>query len=158
MQWYLIDYGLILHKKYHKRKNEEEKKQEIEQLKDKYNDLALFLLQSIDMPIYNIVEKNNLKTESFEKLTKKIKASYDHKNIKKYLPNITEKNTLNICNHILFLIFYPIKYHEFMKIDTVKYEKYITKYSDSHKQIYSHMIKNINISYKIITFIKDNYM
>ena len=113
------------------------------------------------MPIWNIILKNNIKIEKYEKLVNKIKNTPEIDIINKYLPNLNishHKNTINGCIGLLYLINYPVKYHIIMKIDIDKYGKYIIEYTDNEKKFYNSIIKNINKPIKIIQYVKYNYL
>lgn len=158
LQWFLIDYGLILHKDFDRSTDAKDKKQEISQLKNKYVDLAIFYFNSIEMPIWDLVQKDKLKVTEFKKLVGKIKASTEYKNIAKFIPTINEKEVVDMCIAQMFLLFYPVKYHEFMGIDVDKYKKYIIIYDDDLKNLYKYMLKNIDKPTNIIKRIKDTYL
>ena len=151
MQWFIIDYGLIMHKSY--KLNNKDKVDEIVQLNNKHGDLITVIFGSLKMPIWDQVDKHKLKIATFKTLVKNIKATPEYNNIKQYLPNINEKLTLANCIAILFLVLYPKSYHECMGVDVDKYEKYIIHYTDDEKLAYVYIIKNINKPNKIIKFI-----
>jgi serine/threonine protein kinase len=145
-QWYIIDYGLIYHNDF--------KITGSSKKVNRHSDLISFILNTVEMPIWKVVEKNKLKVAKFENLMNKIRKSPEYETIKKYIPDINEQNTIDNGMAILFLLNFPILYHKFMNIDVVKYKKYILNYKDYNIEMYRFMIKNIDKPMSIIKYIK----
>lgn len=149
--WFLIDYGYILHNDY--KITPSEKKN----LKDKFSDIMTFIYTSILMPIWNVESKHGFKFESWPIMVKKVHTSNEYNNIKQFLPNISNKKILQHCGMLLFLLHYPIKYHSFMNIDVIKYKQYILNY-DNVIPFYIQIIKNLNNPMKNINWITKTYL
>ena len=116
--WFLIDYGGILHPKFNVTSTEKQ------QLKQKFSDIVSFIYTSIQMPIWKIVDKEKLQTETWKNMVIKIKASSEYKSIKQYLPNVKNNKTLlSHCTLLVYLVHYPTQYHAVMNIDVKKYKK-----------------------------------
>lgn len=138
MQWYIIDYGEILSTHFG------------DQLKNWHSDYAFFLFNSVKMPIWEIVEVEKIKVTPYDELIKRIKKSTEFKAIKPLVPKINEPLPKHNCLAALFLLHFPIKFHEFMNIDTVKYRKYIVDYEEDYKNMYILAIKHIKEPMKAI--------
>ena len=150
-KWFLIDYGYILHNDY--KTTPSEKKN----LKDKFFDIMTFIYTSIPMPIWDAEPKQGFKIESWNVIVKKVHTSDEYKEIKQYLPNISDKKKLQNCAMLLFLLHYPVKYHMFMNIDVNKYRQYILNYDDV-RPFYVQIIKNFNNPMKNINWITKTYL
>lgn len=151
LQWYLIDYGLILHKSFGKLSEKDSNN-----VKQKYRDFTTFLWSTIDMPIWEIVAKHNLKIEDFDKLIIKIKKSPEYDVIRPYVPKIHESYALASCIGLLYLLFFPVKYHELMGIDVVKYKKYILDYASYDKTVHTYSVMHIVEPMKVIKYIANH--
>lgn len=152
-QWYIIDYGLVKHKDFDKTKNKNDRDTEKFKLKNRHYDLIVFLLNMIEIPIYGIAFKQKIKLPSTQELIEKIKETDEFLIIKKLVPKLKEPLTLNYSIEMLFLIFYPVKYHEILGIDVQKYKRYIKTY-DVNGPIFASMIKNLDKPTKMIEIIK----
>lgn len=89
--WYLVDYGLIIHPKFKFNKYEK-------YAQETYLDIFALINLSVAMPIWNIIMKNNIKIEKYEKLVNKIINTPEINIIKKYLPNLNTSHHKKIIN------------------------------------------------------------
>lgn len=146
LQWYIIDYGMILHPNFVKPDmHKKQRRNELGILKNPHYDLAIFIFQTIDMPVWQMIEKNNLfdKIPTEMQLISKIKKTPEFKTILKYIPSLNNEPVVyNLCIMILYLLHYPAKYHELMGFNDSKYKKWILNYDDK-KVMYSNIIKRL---------------
>lgn len=172
LQWYIIDYGMMVHEKYPKSSDSFELERQMKSLNNITQDIAFFIHSSLEMPIWKIVKKYKLNVSPFKILVENIKNKlkepeyakinkYIQKNIPKiYLSGtsqnkkIREERTENICMAILFQINCPVEYHECMGIDVKKYKKFISIYLSDTIIYYTYIIKHINNINKVIKYLK----
>ncbi len=156
-QWFMIDYGYVLHKKFDESKDIGERKINKRSLENKHMDTSDFL-GHVNRPIWKVVKRDKLKIASFGKLIARIKKHKDYVHVKKFLPAIFEKETIMNCMALLFLILFPIEYHKLMGINVVKYAKYIIDYDDICRDVYSMCIRYINKPMIAIRHINETYL
>ncbi len=156
LQWYLIDYGLILHRTFIQ--SWMDKVQQIQELdiltNEPYHDLTSFLFKFIGIPIWSLIEQKNMfdKIPNDTKLAGQIKKRQEFKDLKQYVPKVNAR-TADICTVLLFIINYPREYHELIGFGDVKYKKYIRNY-DHIKDIYCNIIKRLAKTNLIIKYLQ----
>jgi serine/threonine protein kinase len=156
LQWYLIDYGSIIHPDYiTPNMHKEQRKEEKQMLNNPHFDLAVFLFQTINMPVWNMIAKHNLfdKIPTEQQLVSKIKKTSEFVNLIKYLPPLEEPIVIRMCIMMVFLLHHPQKYHELMGFGSPKFKKMIMDYS-AIKDMYCQIIRRLakpNLIVKYLT-------
>ena len=159
-QWYLIDYGSLLNSDFPIDNSviSITGQSEKEALKEKYIDTARFLINTIERPITEIIQKQNLKVLKFRTLAKKLQKTHEYRiDISKDIPKELMGYTKEICVSILFILKYPTLYYDMMGLDVEKYKRYIIKFSPEMQSIYAYIIKNITTPMKCVRYLRDKF-
>lgn len=121
-KWFIIDYGLIFHKKYIKNQTDI-----LVSKKSWINDKIAFIYNILNKPIFDLIEKQNIwkDIKNFNDRIKYIKNTNEYPNIKKLIPiNILQNKKINEINEIIIIITIILYNNIFIESLGLNYEKY----------------------------------
>lgn len=152
-QWYLIDYGSLTRVDWPGNK-------EYGKYLSPFYDITRFLWNTIESPI----TKKNLDGKKYENVLnftqhiKKLRNTVEYKNeIRREVPDAVKGYPRDICIAILFLLRYPLKFHQTKGFDIKKESKYIIIYSKEMQNTYTFLVRNIENLQKCIRFLVKTY-
>jgi len=128
-KWYIIDYGLIYHKKYPNNNTDK-----LAEKKYWANDKIAFIHSILKRPIFDLIEKENMwgDIKNFDDRVKYIKQSRQYDDIKKYIPiGLTPKEIDEIII-IITIILHNNIYIESLGLNYEKYKDYDVSQVDTH--------------------------